>query len=125
MVRSVTRTVATSDVSTATPISATSFFTMATHELPTVRGAQKHYKEHNYDWQPLFDKLDGPAPAPSQRAVALDFEVPKSTLSWHLAALPQVQGRPGQRRRGPAGCCPGRDRWATGQPPHIQSGRGS
>ena len=74
---------ATSLVPTATPIAATSFVKMATHELPTVRGPQRHYTQHRFDWQTLFDELDGPSLAPALRAAARKYTVPPATLSFH------------------------------------------
>ena len=56
---------------------------MATHELPTVRGPQRHYTQYRFDWQTLFNELDGPAPAPSLRSVAQKYSVPRATLSFH------------------------------------------
>ena len=58
-------------------------FKMTSHLLPTVRGPQHHYTEHAFDWQSLFDELDGPAPAPSIRQTAAAHGIPHNTLSRH------------------------------------------
>ena len=56
---------------------------MSSHPLPTARGPQRHYTEHSFDWQSLFDELDAPSPAPSLRTVARAHAIPPSTLSKH------------------------------------------
>ena len=48
--------------------------------------AQRHYKQHHFDWQTLFNGLDGPSPAPSLRSVARKYSIPPSTLSFHYGA---------------------------------------
>ena len=65
------------------PPSLTSLFKMTSHPLPVARGPQRHYTEHSFDWQSLFDELNGPSPAPSLRAVADAHGIPASTLSYH------------------------------------------
>ena len=56
---------------------------MGKRPLKTSGRRQQHYTERSFDWQSLFDKLDGPAPTPSIRAVAAAADIPHTTLSWH------------------------------------------
>ena len=56
---------------------------MATHPLPTVRGLNRHFTTHGFQWQTLFNELDSPDRTSSLRDIALKYKVPPSTLSVH------------------------------------------
>ena len=60
-----------------------SFFEMGKRPPKMTGRRQLHYSERGFDWQPFFDKLDGPSPAPSIRALAAAADIPHTTLSWH------------------------------------------
>ena len=57
-----------------------SLFKMSKRPLKTSGRHNLHYTEHSFDWQPLFDKLDGPSPAPSIRALAAAHDIPHTKI---------------------------------------------